>query len=213
MTLEKCTKILDKHKIPSCHSNFQIRNFILGKESSDIGKFWQCVRELQARQETLQALETDYQDLLDNIEIAKLDLEEIQLKNIVAKNPILKEIRQKKILIQASKQKRNIDRLYKTKQSLDSQRENILKEMQVLVEEFEKLSELVAYKDFDDESAQLQYWTQKFEKELVLTQTLGLPPNPELLKSCLALPSDSALKKNIEEALLNANKKLLKENN
>lgn len=213
MTLEKCTKILDKHKIPSCHSNFQIRNFILGKESSDIGKFWQCVRELQARQETLQALETDYQDLLDNIEIAKLDLEEIQLKNIVAKNPALKEIRQKKILIQVSKQKRNIDRLYKTKQSLDSQRENILKEMQVLVEEFEKLSELVAYKDFDDESAQLQYWTQKFEKELVLTQTLGLPPNPELLKSCLALPSDSALKKNIEEALVNANKKLLKENN
>ena len=30
----------------------------------------------------------------------KLDLEEIQLKNIVAKNPALKEIRQKKILIQ-----------------------------------------------------------------------------------------------------------------
>ena len=82
-----------------------------------------------------------------------------------------------------------------------------------LIQEVEKLSELVAYKDFDDESAQLQYWTQKFEKELVLTQTLGLPPNPELLKSCLALPSDSALKKNIEEALLNANKKLLKENN
>jgi hypothetical protein len=213
MILEKCTKILDKHKIPSCHSNFQIRNFILGKESSDIGKFWQCIRELQARQETLQALETDYQDLQDNIEIAKLDLEEIQLKNIVAKNPALSEIRQKKRAIQTSKQKRNIDRLYKTKQSLDSQRENILKEMKVLVEEFEKLSEFIPYKEFDDESAQLQYWTQKFEKELVLTQTLGLPPNPELLKSCLALPSNSALKKNIEEALVNANKKLLKENN
>lgn len=210
---EKCELILSKHKIPSCHSNFQIRNFIIGKETSTVAKLWQCIRELQARQETIDSLESDYKDLLDNIEIAKIDLQELEEtaeEEVTEKIGIL---RNKKKTIQIRKQIRTIERLQKSKNNLDNQRNNILKEMGVLVEEFDNLTAEHPYKDFDDESAQLDYWTQKFQKEIVLTQTLGLPPNPELLKSCLALPENSELRKNIEIALLQANKKLIKENN
>jgi ElaB/YqjD/DUF883 family membrane-anchored ribosome-binding protein len=210
---EKCEIILTKHKIPSCHSNFQIRNFIIGKESSPIAKLWQCIRELQARQETIDALENDYKDLLDNIEIAKLDLQELEesVEEVITEK--LGILHNKKKTIQIRKQNRNIERLHKSKNNLDNQRNNILKEMRVLIEEFDNLTAECPYKDFDDESAQLEYWTEKFQKEIVLTQTLGLPPNPELLKSCLALPENSELRKNIEIALLQANKKLIKENN
>lgn len=210
---EKCEFILSEHKIPSCHSNFQIRNFIIGKESSDIAKLWQCIRELQARQETIDALESDYKDLLDNIEIAKLDLQELEESVAQGINDKVGILQNKKKTIQIRKQYRAIERLQKSKNTLDNQRTNILKEMKVLVEEFDNLSKSCPYKDFEDEEAQLLYWTHKFEKEIVLGQTLGLPPNPELLKSCLALPENSNLRKNIEIALLQANKKLIKENN
>lgn len=210
---EKCEYILSEHKIPSCHSNFQIRNFIIGKESSTIAKLWQCIRELQARQETIDALESDYKDLLDNIEIAKLDLQELEESFEQVVNDKVGILQNKKKTIQIRKQIRAIERLQKSKNTLDNQRANILKEMKVLIEEFDNLNKECPYQDFEDEEAQLAYWTNKFEKEIVLAQTLGLPPNPELLKSCLALPESSNLRKNIEIALLQANKKLIKENN
>lgn len=210
---EKCESILSKHKIPSCHSNFQIRNFIIGKESSPIAKLWQCIRELQARQETIDALESDYKDLLDNIEIAKLDLQELEESVDQVISDKMGILQNKKKTIQIRKQCRTIERLQKSKNTLDNQRTNILKEMQVLIEEFDNITKDYPYRDFEDEEAQLAYWTHKFEKEMVLAQTLGLPPNPELLKSCLALPENSALRKNIEIALIQANKKLIKENN
>ena len=70
MILEKIKKICNEHRIPSVHSDFQIANFIIGKETSLVGKQWQCLRELQSRKDSLELVENEIEEINDNIEFA-----------------------------------------------------------------------------------------------------------------------------------------------
>jgi hypothetical protein len=210
MTLEEnAQKILNKHKIPSCHSNFQIENFILGKEHSPAGQVWQCVREIQARVENLENYYIDRDDKNDDLELAQIEVQQIQNSTL----SITDELEAKKISILLRKAKRKVGLIQNSLHKLDEQKENILKELNVLVNSFNDLVEKHGYKEFEDPVAQLEYWQAKFEKELLVTQFLGLPMNPELIKSCLSLPCDTPLAKQIKNGLNSAQKKLTSQNN
>ena len=210
MTLEENAEIiLNKYKIPSCHSNFQIENFILGKEYSPSGQIWQCIREIQARIENLQNYYADKEDKADDLELANIEIE--QLNNKTTND--LDELEIKKNHIFIKKSERKAERIKNGLQKLEEQKENILKELNILVNAFNKLIEKYGFREFDDPEAQKEYWQSKFEKELLVTQFLGLPMNPELIKSCLSIPCDTPVAKQIKIAFDSTVKKLTTQNN
>jgi hypothetical protein len=200
---EKADTILESCWLPSCHSNFQIKNFIIGKESSKIGKMWQCIREIQSRSESLDNLATDAEELNDNIELAKLDVEEE--KSLVAESEIAKSRK----IINIRKKERALKKLFKTKSLLETQKSNVENELSVFLETFESLGGISEFKQYNEEDAQLEYWNGKFETEFLIANLLGQPLSPEFVKSCLAVPIKSKIYENIKGALDIINQKLL----
>ena len=213
MDVEKrAIEITNNHSVPSCHSEFQIKNFIIGKEASDIGKLWQCVKEIQVRKENLDVLNVDLEETKDNLELAKYEKQEIELETNDEKGEMGKIFEAKKE-IRIRKQQRKINKIEKSIETLLQQKENILFETGVFVQEFEEVSKNCVYKDYNDAQAQLQFWHSKFDSEIFFTKALGHPLSPELVKSCLALPSGSPLRQFLEQSLQIHTKKLIKENN
>jgi len=201
-------KLVEKFKIPSCHSEFQIRNFIIGKETSPIGMLWQCIKEIQVRCDNLKVLNRDLEEIYDNLEIAKLEKEEIEIEQLEGSGRI-KEILEQKQKFKIKNQQRKIEKIAESVETLLSQKQNILFEVGIFLSEFENIRKNVDYKDFNDPNAQLEYWNAKFENEMVLMKTLGNPINPEVIKSVLALPQQSELRRILENSLALQTKKLL----
>jgi FtsZ-binding cell division protein ZapB len=86
--LNKIKEILDKDLVVNRHSDFQIEKFIVGKELSPSAQAWQCVRELKTRYESLGNLEMEIENVLDDIEIKRIEIEEEKEKN-TRKTPFL----------------------------------------------------------------------------------------------------------------------------
>jgi DNA repair exonuclease SbcCD ATPase subunit len=206
---EEATKIAEKHKIPSCHSNFQIENFIIGKETSEIGKAWQILREINVRIENLKNAKEEIEETKDNLELANLDLEEETNKELNDLN----EINLKKKEITLRKANRKINKIQAVLQKLQENKESIFQELEVFVNLFKKLSENGVIREFNDPEAQLEYWQQKLTAEVVISQFLGLPINPEVIKSCLAVPGTDEITKQIKNAYALATKKLTLKSN
>lgn len=211
--LEKAAKILEECYLPTCHSHFQIKNFIIGKESSRIGKIWQAVREIQSRKESLVNLANDLEELKDNIDLAKLDIEEEKLLEINDENPDLKAISSERKNINIRKKERALKKLYVSQQNLFTQRNNLADELAVFVEIFDSFGGIDAFKNYNEEESQIEYWRGKFEKEFILSNILGQPLSPEFIKSILAFAENGKISENIGAALDIINKKLLNKNN
>lgn len=211
--VEKAKKIVEEHRIPGCHSDFQIENFIIGKETSIYGKMWQCVREIQARCDNLENCEHELAELNDNLSLAELDFQKLELKNISASCLELHKLKLQRKEILLRKQKRRIAKLKNAQILLVRKKEEICKEVETFTQIFMKLTENQDFLPFNDPKAQTEYWNNKFDNELNLSAMFGLPANIELIKSCLALPDDTKVKKQIVGVLNNINKKLLGQNN
>ena len=78
-------KILDTH-IVNRHSYFQLKHFIIGKEYTNQSRMWCCVRELQARKETLLALEDQIAEFEDDKELLQIDIQKSQMDIANSKN-------------------------------------------------------------------------------------------------------------------------------
>lgn len=211
--LEKAKKIAEECRIPGCHSDFQIENFIIGKETSVYGKMWQCVREIQARCENYENCELDTEELDDNLSLAQIHLKKLELKVVFESSHELQKLQEDRRHLLIKKQKRKIAKLQKAQSVLSRKKEEILKEIETFTQIFLKLTENKEYLPFNDASAQTEYWNNKFDHDLNLAAMFGLPANIELIKSCLALPDDTKVKKQIVGVLNNINKKLLGQNN
>jgi len=205
---EKLEEICSKNRIPSCHSDFQISNFIIGKETSNVGKQWQCLRELQARKDSLRLVDLEIEDVQDNIELAKIDLDEINEKVKYSDS-----FEKRKNEIQKRKQLRQIQRLENGLEDLKIKKQDIQNETKMFINIFENLTKSQTFLEFNDPAAQNEYWNKKFETELNLNSVMNLPISPELIKSIMALPEMSVVRKRVLDALTNINKKLLEQNN
>ena len=58
------------------HSYFQLKYFVIGKEPTLQAQMWQCLRELQARKETIDSLALEIEDTKDQIELLDVEKEE-----------------------------------------------------------------------------------------------------------------------------------------
>jgi hypothetical protein len=211
--MEKIDDLLKKHRIQSCHTNFQIENFIIGKETSEYGKMWQCLRELQHRKESLEALDLDIEDADDNINLIGLKISKLQEVMTFKQNKLLQTYAEEKKNIVLRKLNRKLLRMQKAKASLDVKKTEILQEVEVFLNLFEQVVEKTEYKDFNNPEAQLHYWSAKLDTELNLNALLNQPVSTELIRTCLALPDGSSVKQQITVALSKLNKKLIEKTN
>jgi hypothetical protein len=208
---QKLYQLTDKYKLPSKHSDFQIENFIVGKEVDVNGKIWQCLREISARKDSLEAVELEIQQINDNIELNDIKKQKLLLKTI--KNNNIKQLNEKERQIKLNGYKRNEITFINTLNKLVEKKEGILSETKKFVEIFENLIELNGYKDFDNDEAQINYWNNKFGYELDVNNLLGYNLNPDLVKSIMALPKNSKLKISLENTIKERQKILLQKNN
>jgi hypothetical protein len=209
----KLYDITEKYKLPSKHSNFQIENFIVGKEVDNNGKIWQCIRELSARKESLDALSLELQDVSDNIELNKIKIQKLELKNKKESNVEIKQLKEKEKQIKIKKLKRNEIVLNNTDKKLNEKKLSILAETDIFIKLLEDLVNKYGYKEFDDTEAQIGYWNNKFGYELEINASLGYNLNPDLLKSIMALPKNSSIRISLENTIKERQKILLKKNN
>ena len=209
----KVKDLCEKYKLPQRHTDFQIEHFIVGKECSIYGKVWQCIRELQTRLDTLDAIDMELEELHDSLNYENLNLKKLQYK--LQDKPdenediVIFEIKQEKRKIQISRQKRKIFLIGKNIEKTHSRKADVLAESAKFSSLLEEIINDSSFVDINDPNAQLEFWNSKFHAELNLTAMLNHPINPELVKSVLALPNESQAKIQLENALNNVGKKLL----
>jgi hypothetical protein len=172
------------------HSYFQLQHFLIGKEPTTQSKLWRCVKELKARKETIDAIKLEIEDTNDDIELINIKLEEQFDKTAT---PL--EIKKREI---------NFKKLERSKYGLELQLANLhnklnntTEECSFLVAAFNSLERIEQLKPQDDFEAQKEYWDEKLSQEYNLRMLLGLPPDMEMIKTILALNSDSQVKKDV----------------
>ncbi len=194
--LNKIKEILDKDLVVNRHSDFQIEKFIVGKELSPSAQAWQCVRELKTRYESLGNLEMEIENVLDDMEIKKIEIEEEKEKN-TRKTPFL-----------VRKLERSLKNLEINHNKLLENKKNYKDECEKLLDIFSKIEAKHEIKKWTDDTAQFEYFENKFSNELNLDFLLGNPVNKELVRSILQLDNSSKLKNNFLD-LVNKRKGLL----
>ena len=55
-----------KHHFLPKHTDFQIEHFMIGKECTTNARLWQCVREINSRNDILESLNMEIEQTKDN---------------------------------------------------------------------------------------------------------------------------------------------------
>ena len=194
--LNKIKEILDKNIVVNRHSDYQIEKFIIGKELTLDAQAWQCIRELKTRYESLVSLNMEIENILDDIEIKKIEIEEEKEKNS-RKTPFL-----------VRKLERSLANLQINHNKLLENKENYEKECEEFTKIFDKIDSKHVIKNWNNTESQAEYFENKFSNELNLDFLLGNPVNKELVRSILQLDNSSKTKVQFLK-LINTRKGLL----
>lgn len=165
------------------HSLFQLNYFLVGKEPTVQAKLWRCVRELKTRKETLENLAMEIEENQDKLRI-------LELHEISEPRPELLEIKERR------KERRKIA-IQKTINRLEERMKGLQEECDYFISAYEALVKKEKIKPYDDIESQKEYWDKKLSQDVNLRLMFGLPLEPELLKTVLALNSDALVKKDL----------------
>ena len=209
----KIQEFVTTHKVLPKHTDFQIEHFMVGKECSINSRIWQCIREINVRKDTLVALNLEYEDAKDNIELAKIKIDVINHKPTFKKNRELRELEKRKKQIIIRKQERIVRNLENNLAELEKRKHSILLECKTLLDVFNRYNPQNKVIDIDDNQNQLEYWNAKLLEEINVNAMCGQPIGTELVKSVLALPDNAQVKIQFVNLLTNHGKKSLNSTN
>lgn len=180
----------------SRHSYFQLKYFVLGKEPTTQAQMWQALRELQTRKETIDSLEINIEDTVDNIEM--LEVQREKDKHMIFRSfqcpELPKEIKDKEWAIKERQHARQKETLKKTLKQLEKRLQFAWQEARFFLQAFEALSKIEPLKDYDDLESQKEYWNERVTQHINLKSLLQQPLDIEIVQTALALPSDSPIK-------------------
>ena len=202
-----------KHHILPKHTDFQIEHFMIGKECTTNAKIWQCVREINSRNDILESLNLEIDQTKDNLELAKIKLESIKLKKTFNKNKDQEILNKRKKEIIVRKQERVIFSTESNLLKLQERKKSVLLECKKLIEIFHLYNPNNDVIDIDSKESQIEYWNRKLLEEVNLNTMLGMPVGIEVVRSILALPDESQVKKQLVNAMVNNGKKLIDSTN
>lgn len=188
---EKAQKLLNKSQFALSHRHtfFQLKHFVIGKELTTQAKMQKCLKETEARVESINNMNLSIEDLQDDIEIINLKLINLEKKKV--KKELNKQY--KEIQIRKLNRKKNllINSLENTKKKLKETSE----EVSFFVSAFSQLEQIEPLKTYDDLESNQQFWNENFGQELQLRLLLQKPLDLELIKCILALNKESPIRK------------------
>jgi len=181
--------LLSRNSMPNRHTFFQLKHFILGKEVTTQAKLQKCIREIEARKNTIKSLILSIEESIDEIKI--LEIKEKLLEKKKDKGELHKEYKniQKRKL---NRKKTNIlDSIYEMKRKLKETEE----ETEFFMIAYSQLEKVEPLKRHDDPESNAQFWNENFAQELQLRILLQKPLDLDLVKCILALDPESATRK------------------
>ncbi len=196
------------------HSFFQLKHFVVGKEYTNQGKMWLCLREIRARKSFIEQYIVEIEELNDRIGLLHIEKERVSLALVKMllneRDEKLRNLAVRETDIKGRQFERQIDSL---KKSLVSFKQKIIdyeQEAAFYLSEFKQLTDIEELKPLDDLESQKEYWSAKLFQEINLKVLLQQPLDLETVKMILSLHDDSELKKQMVN-LLGANQRLMNE--
>lgn len=174
-----------QNEVVERHSYFQLKHFLIGKEPTIQSKLWRCIREIKIRQDSVDAINLEIEDVKDDIKLIEIDLKRHE------SDPEEEQI------IRSRKNKRKKQSFEKRLYDLNQKLKNIIEECDFLANSFSELEEIEKLKSFDDTEEQSKYWEAKLTEELNAKLISGTPPDAELIKTIFALDSNSKIRNNL----------------
>lgn len=195
--LQNKIKNLMKHEVVERHSYFQLKYFVIGKEPTTQAKLWRCIRELESRNKSLQAIELEIEETNDDIELLHIKIKDLIHNNFKEVDTDLIHDNSKKTeanQIVVRKKERKTKALVDKLSDLKNKKRYIEEEAVFFIQAFESLEKIEKIKSFDDLDAQTEYWDKKLKQELNLKMILRQPFDIELTKTILALDDKISVK-------------------
>jgi len=191
---EEMEEILDCD-IANRHSFFQLKYFIVAKEYTTQSRMWCCIRELQARKNSIVSLKRQIEELKDDRELVQLEI--VRLDNPPSQFGIESdpsEIDKKEREIHIRKMKRKGDALDDTILEHQKKLKDAEEEAAFLAMAYRQLEKKEPLKPYDDLRSQTEYWNEKLTQELNLRLLTRSPLDLELVKTILALNDETPIK-------------------
>jgi hypothetical protein len=192
---EEAVKLISKSEISNRHTFFQLKHFVLGKELTTQAKMQKCLKETEARVESMNNIILSVDETNDDIKL--LELKILSLEKKKPKNDINKEYKQ----IQIRKLQRKKSSLFNSLHNLRKKLKETEEEMAFFISAFKQLEKIEPLKKYDDLESNQNFWNENFGQELQLRLLLQKPIDLELVKCILALDKDSPIRKEVVNML------------
>ncbi len=178
-----------KNEVIERHSYFQLKNFLIGKEPTVQSRLWRCVREIKIRQDSIDSINLETEDIKDDIELMLIKIKDLTSNNSESDSSIRN--------IKIRKLNRKIHSFEKRMYDLTQKLKNLVEECDFLANCFYELEKTEKLKTFDDQEEQQKYWDSKLQEELNIKLFTGVPLDSELVKTIFSLDKSSKVKNNL----------------
>lgn len=191
------------------HSYFQLKYFVVGKEPTIHSKMWKCIRELQSRRESLDAMKLEIEDTTDNLSLIDVEIARLENKQpIVSEDIKITELNKIEYDILLRKQNRRKKALQTSLESLIKKQKETEEEAFYFLKAFEAMASVEPLKPFDDLTEQTKYWNEKLTQLINLKILLHLPLDTELVQTAMSLSDDCPIKNELTKLLTHERLKL-----
>lgn len=206
---KKACELTQENKVPARHSLYQLKHFVLGKELTTQSKLQKCLREIEARRNSMKSMILSIEDAKDDISL--LEIKILTLEKKKTKNELDKEYQ----IIQKRKINRKKSSLLNSVEEMQKKLKETEEEVEFFINAYHQLEKIEPLKRFDDPDVNSALWNENFAQELQLRILLQKPLDLELVKCILALDKDSSTRKEmigileqIQKQNLNFNKNI-----
>lgn len=200
------------NEIAERHSYFQMKYFIVNKEPTTQAKMWQCLREIKARYESLEAIDMEIEDSKDNLELIDLDINKLnRIFEKKYKDFNVEKLRRFEIHLKKINRKRFI--ADKNLQILQKKKKYLEEEAKFFVVLFKGLEQVEPLKNYDDINVQKEYWGEKLLQKINLKMLMQSHVDTELIETVLSLPDDVPIKMQTIKNLDNRHQQMLEMKN
>jgi chromosome segregation ATPase len=196
--MENIIKNIDEvvKRYPERASFFQLNFFVIGKEPTHQSRLRRCADELRVRRESIGAAEMELAEAEDRLELLRLDREDIQGGS-------------KREEIAARRLDRRIHHSQDALEKLKARIRFLREEAEFLLEVYKKLTEHQPAREWDDAQVQLEYWNEKYARDIRERILLQLPIDIETVRCVLSLPGEAPVKKQVVQLLQKQDEKMI----
>ena len=187
-TYEEAKQILNQKQISHRHTFYQLKHFVLGKELTTQSKMQKCLKEMQARYDSITNMDLSIEDLKDDIKISELKI--LSLENKKQKTDIDEEFK----LIEIKKLHRKKAALLNSLENLIKKQKEAEEEMAFFLSAYKQLEKIEPLRRHDDPESNAEFWNENLSQELQLRILLQKPLDLELVKCILALNKDAPIR-------------------